>query len=160
MSMWISGGARDDSYVMEGHMTEEEEKEKGFAIRDRRVFAEGKTEGLPKEEEKKEREKPSKTQQPQEAEEKAAESEEEVPLPEISFSNFIFSLSTSALIQLGEIPDPVVNQTNKNLAMAKQTIDILGILQEKTKGNLTPDEESLIQNILYDLRMRFVNARD
>ena len=141
-------------------MTEEEEKEKGFAIRDRRVFAEGKTEGLPKEEEKKEREKPSKTQQPQEAEEKAAESEEEVPLPEISFSNFIFSLSTSALIQLGEIPDPVVNQTNKNLAMAKQTIDILGILQEKTKGNLTPDEESLNQNILYDLRMRFVNARD
>ena len=137
----------------------DEEKEKGFTVRDRRLFAEGEVEER--------REKPDEKQKPAEARtehvrEQAGtkpEGQEEAPLPEINFSNFIFSLSTSALIQLGEIPDPINNQTSKNLAMAKQTIDILGMLQEKTKGNLTDDEESLIENILYDLRMRFVTAR-
>ena len=139
---------------------EEEDKEKGFAVRDKRIFADGKVEDRVEEEEPKAREEPSETQQRQEQERREAESGEDIPLPEINFSNFIFSLSTSALIQLGEIPDPVSNQTNKHLPMAKQTIDILGILQEKTKGNLTSDEEALIQNVLYDLRMRYVQAKD
>ena len=138
---------------------EEEDKEKGFAVRDKRIFADGKVEDRVDKEEPKKREEPSETQEQRERERREAESREDVPLPEINFSNFIFSLSTSALIQLGEIPDPVSNQTNKNLPMAKQTIDILAILQEKTKGNLTSDEEALIQNVLYDLRMRFVQAK-
>jgi hypothetical protein len=144
---------------MEEEMTEEE-KEKGFSVRDRRIFAEGKTEDGQEEDQKKRPEETAETQKPQEEVEKEPETQEEVPLPEISFSNFIFSLSTSALIHLGEVPDPVTSNTNKNLPMAKQTIDIIGLLQEKTKGNLTPDEDTLVQNILYDLRMRFVKARD
>jgi len=151
------GEATDDFSIMEGKMAEEE-KDKGFTVRDRRVFAEGKKEP-PREKEKKERGEPPKTEQPQEQKAKDAKREEETPLPEINFANFIFSLSTSALIQLGEIPDPVSKESSKNLPLAKQTIDILGILQEKTKGNLTADEEILIQNILYDLRMRYVKAR-
>ena len=141
----------------------DEEKEKGFTVRDKRLFAEGEAEdsGEKPDEKKKSAEAPTEQVKEQVREQAGTEPEgyEEGPLPEINFSNFIFSLSTSALIQLGEIPDPVNNQTNKNLAMAKQTIDILGMLQEKTKGNLSDDEENLIKNILYDLRMRFVTAR-
>jgi len=84
--------------------------------------------------------------------------EQEIPLPEINFINFLFSLSTSALIQLGEIQDPVTQKATKNLPLAKQTIDLIIMLREKTKGNLTPDEEKLIENILYDLRIRYVKA--
>jgi hypothetical protein len=72
--------------------------------------------------------------------------------------NFMLSLSTSALIQLGEIPDPITKQPVKELTLAKQTIDLIGMLQEKTKGNLTPEEEKMLEYILYDLRMRYVKA--
>jgi hypothetical protein len=65
-------------------------------------------------------------------------------------------LSTSALFHLGEIPDPVTQKREKDLPLAKQTIDILGILKEKTRGNLTPDEERLMENILTDLRWRYI----
>ncbi len=119
---------------------EEKEEKKGFTIRDRRVSV-----------------------QQELAEEKAdtkgEKSEKEndsSPLPEIDFSSFIFSLSTSALLHLGEVPDPTTKKREKNLPLAKQTIDILGMLKEKTKGNLTPEEEKLIENILTDLRWRYV----
>ncbi len=158
MSLWISGETTDDFGITEGSMAKEE-NEKGFTVRDKRHFAEGKPEAPKEEEEKKEGAETAKTEQPREKKEKEPSSEEEAPLPEINFSNFIFSLSTSALIQLGEIPDPVSKESGKNLPMAKQTIDIVGMLQEKTKGNLTPDEETLVENILYDLRMRYVTAK-
>lgn len=77
-------------------------------------------------------------------------------LPEINFASFIISLSSSALFHLGEIPDPGTNQTQRNLPLAKQTIDILGLLKEKTVGNLERDETQLLENLLYDLRMRYV----
>ncbi len=79
-------------------------------------------------------------------------------LPEIDFNSFIFSLSTSALIQLGEIEDPFTKKSAKNLPLARQTIDLIGMLKEKTKGNLTPQEERVIESILYDLRIRYVKA--
>ena len=81
---------------------------------------------------------------------------EEHNIPEIDFASFIFSLSTSAYIHFGALPDPGSKKTEKNLPMAKHTIEILGILKDKTKGNLTQEEEDLLDNILYDLRMRYV----
>ena len=77
-------------------------------------------------------------------------------LPEISFASFIFSLSSSAFVSLGAIPDPNTGKTEKNLALAKQTIDILGLLREKTRNNLTQEEENLFDQMLYDLRMSYV----
>ena len=77
-------------------------------------------------------------------------------LPEINFATFIISLSSSSLFHLGDIPDPATNQTQRNLPLAKQTIDILGLLKEKTVGNLERDETQLLENMLYDLRMRYV----
>jgi len=126
----------------------DEEQEKGFVVRDKRFSAakeekvesqineEAKTEGAPEEH----------------------ISAPEGPLAEIDFTNFILSLSTSALIQLGEIQDPFTKKSTKNLPLAEQTIDLIGMLKEKTKGNLSPEEEKVIEYILYDLRMRYVKA--
>ena len=78
-------------------------------------------------------------------------------LPQIDFATFVLSLSHSALMHLGEAPDPDTNETaHVDLGLAKQNIDILGMLEEKTKTNLTGDEERLLAQVLFDLRMRFV----
>lgn len=77
-------------------------------------------------------------------------------MPEINFATFVFSLNSSALVNLGVVGDPATGKKEKNLILAKQTIDILGMLQEKTKGNLSRDEEQLIKNILHDLRIMYV----
>ena len=77
-------------------------------------------------------------------------------LPHLDFATFVLSLSHSALMHLGEVPDPETNKTQVDLALAKQNVDILGLLEEKTKGNLTGDEERLLAQVLFDLRMRFV----
>jgi hypothetical protein len=77
-------------------------------------------------------------------------------LPTLDFATFVLSLSHSALMHLGEAPDPETNKVEANLALAKQNIDLLGLLEEKTKGNLTGDEERLLAQVLFDLRMRYV----
>ncbi len=77
-------------------------------------------------------------------------------LPQIDFATFVLSLSHSALMHLGEAPHPETNKVEQNLPLAKQDIDILGMLDEKTKGNLTGDEERLLAQVLFDLRMRYV----
>jgi hypothetical protein len=80
-------------------------------------------------------------------------------LPRIDFSTFILSLSTSALYHLGLVEDPQTGRkAEPDLPMASQTIDTLAVLEEKTQGNLDPDETKLIQSLLYELRMRFVEA--
>jgi hypothetical protein len=84
---------------------------------------------------------------------------EEAALPTIDFATFVVSLSHSAALHLGEIPHPDTNQIEQNLAMAKQTIDLLGVLEEKTKGNLTGEEERLLHQVLFDLRMHFVEIQ-
>ena len=79
-----------------------------------------------------------------------------VEAAEISFSAFLMSLSTEALVHLGEVADPSSGQEQRDLAMAQQLIDILGMLREKTRGNLEHDERALLDAILFDLRMKYV----
>ena len=81
------------------------------------------------------------------------------PLPTINFATFIFSLNSSALVQLGMIEDPMTGEKCKNLPLAKQTIDIISLLQEKTRGNLDIDEAAMLKNILYDLRILYVKEK-
>ena len=143
---------------------------KDFIIKDRRMFAQG-------DPEKQDQETKEETAKPSKEEVKARESEEEVKaseseetaapeedktdfqLPKINFATFIFSLNSSVLVQLGLIDDPATGKKTKNLLLAKQTIDILGMLEEKTRGNLTKDEETMLKNILYDLRMIYVKEK-
>jgi hypothetical protein len=134
------------------------EEEKGFIIKDRRTFSAETGEPAPEESrETKKEEKGTKEQTPPGHGKPAAQEEQ---LPEVNFATFIFSLSSSALFHFGEIPDPSSGLKKKNLPMAKHTIDILAMLEEKTRGNLTPDEEQLFKNILYDLRMRYVKETE
>ena len=83
-------------------------------------------------------------------------SKAEDTLPSVDFATFVLSLSHSALMHMGEAPNPETGAVEKSLPLARQTIDLVGMLEEKTKGNLTGDEERLIGQILFDLRMRFV----
>ena len=79
-------------------------------------------------------------------------------MPEVSFSTFVMSLNTSVLYHLGEIADPETGQRMVNIELARHAIDTLVVLEQKTKGNLTDEEGELLKNILYDVKMRFVNA--
>ncbi len=74
----------------------------------------------------------------------------------ITFSTFILSLNTAALVHMGELPDPITKEKKVNLTLAKQVIETLEMLKEKTKGNLTPEEEHLFTSILFDLKLRYV----
>jgi Domain of unknown function (DUF1844) len=76
-------------------------------------------------------------------------------LPTLDFSTFVLSLIGTAYFHLGDAPD---GQAERDLQMARQDIDLLGLLQEKTKGNLTGDEERLLEQALCDLRMRYVEV--
>ncbi len=135
------------------------EERKGFTVKDKRSFDE---QGNPIADEQSE----SKTAPLGDERVKAENTEAQTgnkptgkqpsSAPEVNFSSFILSLSTSVLYHFGEVPDPITNKKQRNLGLAKQTIDILGILKDKTVGNLTREEESLLTNLLYDLRMRYV----
>ena len=89
---------------------------------------------------------------------KPAQQPERPPL-EIDFSTFVMSLASSALLHLGELRLPGIEQPAVDLSLARQTIDILGMLHEKTRGNLTEPEEKLIEHLVYDLRLKFVEAK-
>jgi hypothetical protein len=80
--------------------------------------------------------------------------------PGISFGGFILSLATTAAVHFGDIADPNTGERQQpDLQAAQQMIELIALLQEKTKGNLTPDEAKLVDDLLYELRMRFVQAQ-
>jgi len=130
---------------------------KDFVIKDKRIFGNG-DEDQPIKEDK---EKPLDEAAAEEPESTEAQEEErtDYQLPEINFATFIFSLNHSVLVHLGVMDDPSTGKKVRNLPIAKQTIDILGMLEEKTKGNLTEDEEKMLKNILYDLRMIYIKEK-
>lgn len=78
----------------------------------------------------------------------------------ITFAQFILSLGTTAAVHFGDLPDPVTgHQGETNLVAAAQMIDLIALLQDKTRGNVDPAEAKLLDDLLYDLRMRFVQAQ-
>ena len=76
----------------------------------------------------------------------------------ITFSAFLMGMASSALIHLGVAPNPETGQSEKNLPLARQSLDVLDMLREKTRGNLTAEEQQLIDSLLTDLRLRYVEA--
>ncbi len=76
----------------------------------------------------------------------------------IDFTTFAFSLGSSAMMHLGVAPDPTTGHEGRDLALAAETIDLLAMLQQKTRGNLTAEEERFLGALLYDLRLRYVQA--
>lgn len=132
-------------------------EEKEFTVRDRRTASAEEATPEQKEQPKQQAEtseqKPAESTQPQEP--KSAG-----PMPEPDFASFILSIATTAQMSLGGIQHPETGKAEQNLPVAKQMIDILGIMKEKTKGNLTKDEEMLLESALYNLRMQYVRAME
>lgn len=131
----------------------EKEEEGGFVVQDRRRVQEGAERPRP--------------QPPQATPEQEAKQETQAAAPppggespeppsELSFSGFVLGLGTQALMLLGELPDPQGRLARPEPAAARQLIDILGLLKEKTRGNLSQDEEKILEQLLFDLRMRYV----
>lgn len=137
---------------------EEEKKEKGFVVKDRRFFDESgqarkeEAQSVVESEEKREKVADSVKDKPK------TQVQEEV-LPEVTFSSFIFSLSTTAMLHFGDFPDPTTKKPTKNLAAAKQTIDMLDMIKNKTRGNLDDNEKELLDGLLYELKMRYVKEK-
>lgn len=83
-----------------------------------------------------------------------------MPDPQLSFTGFVLSLASTAAIHFGDLPDPSTGQAAApNLEGAAQMIEILALLEQKTKGNLTAEERQVLEQVLYELRMRFVDAQ-
>lgn len=79
-------------------------------------------------------------------------------LPPVSFPSFVISLAQSAMVHLGETPDPASSKLKVQLPMARHTIDLLGLLKDKTEGNLEEDEAKLLDSLLAELREKFVEV--
>ncbi len=136
---------------------EDKEEKRGFKVDDRRRFSEtGETRP-----EQRDAEEPAAAAPPEQPVTPppgptAQPERRETPPMDINFSTFVISLSTQALVHLGEIPDPLEKKIVTDLGAAKQMIDILGVLNDKTKGNLDASETRLLESILYDLRLKYV----
>jgi hypothetical protein len=138
-------------------MASGESKPGGFTVTDRRTFGQGDG-GEPRPEAPAPA--PAAPPAAPASETAAVEGEETgtAALPQVDFHTFVLSLGSSALLHLGELEHPDAGGPHKDLPLAKHTIDILAMLEEKTKGNLTTAESKLISSLLYDLRLRYVEA--
>jgi len=128
-------------------MDDQHEGERGFKVTDRRRFSESgesRREDEPAE---------SASPPPPLPEPPFAERPEAM---EVTFMSFVLGLGTQALLHLGDMENPVTHRVDRDLEAAKQVIDLLGILREKTRNNLEPAEEAMLDSTLYDLRMRYV----
>ncbi len=84
---------------------------------------------------------------------------DESKAPTLDFNALVLSLGSSAIVHLGEAPDPTTGKkVDPDFPLAQQSIDLLAMLQEKTRGNLTAEEQRFLQNMLTDLRMLFVQV--
>jgi hypothetical protein len=131
---------------------DEEQGERSFTVSDKRFSARRDSEDPPRESPHTtdfSAERPSQAQ-PQESRERATTTEG------VNFASFLISLGTQAFMHLGDIPNPMTQQREKDLPAAKHMIDLLGILEAKTKDNLTDDEDRLLRQLLLDLRLRYV----
>ncbi len=131
-----------------------EQQEQAFRVTDKRSFRENgqpvSTEASDKAEDRSPDEKP-----PVIGEEKSSE-EAKSARPPIDFPSYILSYYTQGLVLMGEVPNPYTNKKEEDIEAARHMIDILSMLEEKTKGNLSKDEQQLLESVLYELRMKFM----
>ena len=137
---------------------EERESTRGFRVQDRRRFSPETGELRTDKAEQKPIEESQTKSQTVEADASSSQRKDEQNPPHepISFSSFILGLITQALMFMGEVSLPSEQSKKVDLAAAQQMIDLLSVLQHKTKGNLDPSEEAMLENALFDLRMRYV----
>jgi len=126
-----------------------EHEDQGFSVKDKRLFRE---DGQLREDAGPDTRKEPEAKSP----EAAAQAEEPGMGPPIDFPSYILTYYTQGLVLLGEVPNPYTNKTEENLEGARHTVDILGMLKDKTKGNLAPEEDKLLESVLYELRIKYM----
>jgi hypothetical protein len=134
-------------------MSKEEETE--FRVTDKRIFREDGELRDESSEKKSQSDSESGSSETAGARNPAAEEPPE-PLPRIDFTSYTLSYYTQGLVLLGEVPNPYTNKTEEDIEGARHMIDILTMLEEKTKGNLSVQEQQLLESVLYELRMKFM----
>lgn len=139
-------------------MTKDQE-ESGFRVTDKRIFTEGGE--LRKDQLSDEPPTDTKAQSsPQSPTVPPADQMNFAEEPQIDFPSYILSYYTQGLVLLGEVPNPLTNKKEQDLRAARHTVDILSMLEQKTKGNLSQEEEQLLGSVLYELRMKFMSKTD
>lgn len=136
-------------------MSNEEEQDQSFKVTDKRSFDE---DGQPREnaaEQTQNRREPEKAPASQQGGAPATDAPQGTS-PRIDFPSYILSYYTQGLVLLGEVPNPYTNKKEEDLEAARHTVDILGMLQEKTKGNLSSEENQLLESVLYEVRMKYM----
>ena len=131
------------------------EEEKEFKVVDKRRFASGEEGGEERAEEKGPDERLKGEGAPGSP---VTGAHDEEPLPPADFTTFMISMGASALMHMGDSPDPMTHKVERNLPLAHHTIDTLEMIGEKTKGNLTEEEERVFNDLLMDIKMRYVKA--
>jgi hypothetical protein len=131
-------------------MTKEQE-DQGFRVTDKRGFREDGETIAPETSEKTE-EKPERSS----TGEKTPPEQGAPPIPPIDFPSYILSYYTQGLVLMGEVPSPYTNKKEEDIEAARHTIEILSMLEQKTKGNLSAEEQQLLDTVLYELRMKFM----
>ncbi len=136
-------------------MSKDEDQDQGFRVTDKRLFSE---DGALRPDSAREEQS---TGRPPEA--PKAESSKTAPVEpppgtgaHIDFPSYVLSYYTQCLVLLGEVPNPYTNKTEEDLEAARHTVDILGMLRDKTKGNLTPEENQLLESVLYEVRLKYM----
>ena len=144
-------------------MSDDEQSDSGFKVVDKRRFEEdGSAKNTstkdPNDGEKKAAAKPKPAEVKESSQSTPEQAQGEIP-ETVDFPSFVISLATQTLVMLGEMPHPETNQLTENLPAAKQTIEIVAMLDEKTKGNLTKEEERLVAEVLSSLRIAYVKKK-
>jgi hypothetical protein len=134
-------------------MDKEKEEEQSFRVTDKRGFREDGEASAAGESAPAEDEKAKSADLSSEAKSSGQETQARPP---IDFPSYVLSYYTQGLVLLGEVPNPYTNKKEEDIEAARHTVDILSMLQAKTKGNLSKDEEQLLDTVLYELRMKFM----
>ena len=138
-------------------MADKENDEKTFKVEDRRTSS-GEKEDSAQRSEPGEKSEAGSSESSEDNSSQTFQGNKDGGAPQVDFSTFVFSLFSSALIQLGDMADPITGQMEQNLQAAKQTIDILDILVRKTEGNLDEEEEKLLKNASAELKWKYLDT--
>jgi hypothetical protein len=141
---------------LQGVAMPKDQEDQGFRITDKRAFRDDGEirEDIPVEDAAKGKEMES--SEPAEKDDSAQQKQETGKTAKIDFPSYVLSYYTQGLVLLGEVPSPYTQKREEDLDGARHTVDILALLQEKTTGNLSPEEKQLLDSVLYELRMKFM----
>lgn len=147
---------------MSAEHSPEEQEEKGFVVSDKRLFSPSReriTETSPPEPAEPETPTPPRQEEPAAAQQTPPTEAAPQDLPPVDFASFVMMLTNNVMMFLGQVPNPLTQQPQVDLAQAQHTIDIIMMLREKTRGNLTTEEDQFLQELLPQLQMAYVQAK-